>query len=988
MSGNRNRIFTGILLVLGITSFVRGGFAQETIPYADLVQNLTNLERLARLPGKHAKHTYIVVEAHNGRTIATGHCWQEGSTLSDIDAGQVLADMKGPGVLNRIWIASPGAGSLKIYLDGRDTAFLELSCEDVFRSWGWNFPNLVYRSGRSYNFMIPVPYNRSCRIVAADDWGAVAQFSVTTFTDPVELPSFQAGFGDKENELLRKADQILGQRTRSAGVEGEAGTTAKGRITIGPGETMALFNKNWAGVITSIRILPEMGKLVPSLLMRPGRPLPDSVSGRRREFPSEPGERDALRELLFSVYWDGEKKPSILTPLGDFFGSAPGWNICMGLPAGMTRDLFYSNWYMPYGKGARILVRNDGKKARTLGFEIGYLDLSEPLPGYGRFHAKWIREDQSDAGSEWTLLKAFGPGRYCGLVIDIYNPKGIWWGDTEYRFTVDGEKSPSVSGRGLDVYFGAWANNYFSKAYHAHSLIDRSMVQREHESLNRWHIADDIPFQQSLEIGFRKHSQPSDSVLYTATLFWYQYDGENQGSSDIPLDERLDYPRVLSDLGITNCTEGEDLDVRGCSGGEVSGLYVEGLHTGGWSGMRGKEQLWWRGVRPGDSLCLSLPVENENLYKMRIQFINGRDCGVFRIYLDDRLVADSLDLYHHTLSPSAPEDFGLHSLEKGEHTLSFVALDSRTEGETFQFGLDFVQLESWDRSRDPKPAGMHVYAGEFVNIYSRNSINDHCFIRGKDGRWHFYGIGGSKGFAHGSSPFLLDREWDTEERPFPVEWDPWREIHLWAPHVVENNGLYYMFYCAGAKTGYTYRMHLATSPDLKNWTRHGENPLFSDGFDARDPMVLKVGDRWVMYYCANTDHRGGNHVVAYRLSDDLVHWGERHIAFVDPRRHKAGGPTESPFVVRRGDTYYLFIGPREGYVGTDIFASKDPFHWQLEDRVGHIDSHAAEVVRDVDGKWYVSHSGVGEGGLYLAPLYWNDGLEGKDSSLPVPVLGK
>jgi arabinan endo-1,5-alpha-L-arabinosidase len=149
-------------------------------------------------------------------------------------------------------------------------------------------------------------------------------------------------------------------------------------------------------------------------------------------------------------------------------------------------------------------------------------------------------------------------------------------------------------------------------------------------------------------------------------------------------------------------------------------------------------------------------------------------------------------------------------------------------------------------------------------------------------------------------------------------------------------------------------------------------------------MVLKVGEQWIMYYCANTNYMGGNHVVAYRLSNDLVHWGERQIAFVDPRRHKAGGPTESPFVVRRGDTFYLFIGPREGYVGTDVFASKDPFKWYLEDKVGHIDAHAAEVVRDTDGRWYVSHSGVGEGGLHLAPLYWNDGLDEADASIPIP----
>ena len=64
--------------------------------------------------------------------------------------------------------------------------------------------------------------------------------------------------------------------------------------------------------------------------------------------------------------------------------------------------------------------------------------------------------------------------------------------------------------------------------------------------------------------------------------------------------------------------------------------------------------------------------------------------------------------------------------------------------------------------------------------------------------------------------------------------------------------------------------------------------------------------------------------------------------------------------------------------------SNDPFHWDIEDRVGHIVSHAAEVVRDMDGKWYVSRCGWGEGGVYLAPLTWSDGLDDKPTNIPVP----
>jgi len=300
-----------------------------------------------------------------------------------------------------------------------------------------------------------------------------------------------------------------------------------------------------------------------------------------------------------------------------------------------------------------------------------------------------------------------------------------------------------------------------------------------------------------------------------------------------------------------------------------------------------------------------------------------------------------------------------------------------------------------------------VDAGKFSKIYDPSArenewppwqwhINDHCFIRGKDGTWHMFGITNepskhnvrrrkrSKPFAHATAKSLLQRPWDKKPPALTPEWKKWREIHLWAPHVILHNGTYHMFYCAGDRNPTKYKLYLATSLDLETWKRHPENPMVVDGFHARDPMVLRVGDEWVMYYTATSEPSGGNHVVAYRTSDDLITWGERNIAFLDPHIGTRGGPTESPFVVRRGDYYYLFIGPRRGYVGTDVFRSKNPFNWSPKDIVGHIESHAAEVVRDVDGQWYISHCGVSQGGVYLAPLYWNDSLDDAETSMPIP----
>ena len=282
-----------------------------------------------------------------------------------------------------------------------------------------------------------------------------------------------------------------------------------------------------------------------------------------------------------------------------------------------------------------------------------------------------------------------------------------------------------------------------------------------------------------------------------------------------------------------------------------------------------------------------------------------------------------------------------------------------------------------------------VRSGTFVRIYdpsvgesNRWYMNDHCFVLGHDALWHMFGITHQEPadplnevhLAHATATNLLQRPWKKEPFALTVaRQPPWNETVLWAPEVIQYKNLYYMYYCAGGADHTKYQIHLATSPDLWTWARSRRNPMVVDGYDARDPFVLCVSNKWVMYYTATSRPEGGNHIVAFVTSDNLLNWTNRGTAFTDPSASTFGGDTESPFVVKRGAWYYLFIGPRGGYVGTDVFASRDPFHWNPADKVGHIPAHAAEVVQDTDGRWYISGAGWGQGGLYLAPLIWNDG---------------
>ncbi|MER5481482.1 glycosyl hydrolase family 32 [Streptomyces sp. NPDC002734] len=280
--------------------------------------------------------------------------------------------------------------------------------------------------------------------------------------------------------------------------------------------------------------------------------------------------------------------------------------------------------------------------------------------------------------------------------------------------------------------------------------------------------------------------------------------------------------------------------------------------------------------------------------------------------------------------------------------------------------------------------GAHEWlgAGPFTHVYDpsvsgvRRYLNDHSLIRA-GGRWHLFGIVGQSAppgeapdsslevsFAHASAP---DPHGPWTSHPDALTVDPayHGEEHLWAPHVIEADGAYWMFYAAGGTAGAA--VNLATSKDLFTWTRVPSGPLFR-GIAARDPMVTRIGDEWVMYYTELSVD--GHHLVRHRRSTDLLHWSEPGTTFADGSTTGDGvSVTESPHVIERDGWYYLFLGPRNGYEGTDVLASRDPFRFTLDGWAGHVPGHAVEPVTDGQ-RWYASAAGWFRRGLHLAPLTW------------------
>ncbi|BDD12565.1 hypothetical protein FUAX_49970 (plasmid) [Fulvitalea axinellae] len=272
----------------------------------------------------------------------------------------------------------------------------------------------------------------------------------------------------------------------------------------------------------------------------------------------------------------------------------------------------------------------------------------------------------------------------------------------------------------------------------------------------------------------------------------------------------------------------------------------------------------------------------------------------------------------------------------------------------------------------PAPSKV-ITVGDTVALYRTPYLNDHSVIYSpEEKKWHLYGIAYPQSeFIHLVADSLTQEGW-TKLEPFS---DGGAEI--WAPHIIRNGDLYHMYY---TKIGTPREIHHVTSKDLYTWSK-SEGPVlalsneFSDNLKNKDPMVFRDEDRnqWIMYYSVLKDAK--HWVVGYSTSKDLDNWSDMKICF-DENTESPG--VESPFVVKRGDDFYLFLSARPWPVGgEDIFRSQSPFRWEVKDKVKRIDPwHAAEVVQDIDGKWYLTlSSGIQADDLKIAPLNWNDGLQ-------------
>ncbi len=680
---------TRCYVVLAVAAVCSCGLARaEELTYVDLIGRLTDLEGLAVLPqpGERCAQ-WASYDRASKYDAATGEYvrWEangDGNGLIRKEGENlVLAEMDGPGVIWRIWSAMPKEGHIKFYLDGAEQPAIDLPFIGLFdhKHPPFNRPALVHMSARGQNCFVPIPYQKSCKIIVEKGWGRYYQFTYTTFPKGTVVPTFKMGLSPTESKALDKADAIL-----SKGGLNPWGDNSKNglsqALTIAPGKSAQMLLK-YAG-----------GRAIMGFNVN-------------IEFADKDDEIDALRELAIRITWDDEKSPAVWCPLGDFFGTAPGENLYRSFPLGMTKAGYYSNWYMPFAEKAKIEIINDGKKKRKLDLEVFDAPLSRPIEQLGRFHAKWHRDafipTDKKRWPDWTILTTKGRGRFCGVMLHIWNPKGgqcplvkwcsghYWWGEGDEKFFVDGEKFPSTFGTGTEDYFGyAWGSgDLFANCYHNQTI---SMGNKGHISVNRFQIADNIPFQTSFEGAIEKYFPNDWPTLYAAIVYWYQAAGQSDPYGEVPVEDRTDYyvkPKIFK---VKDALEGESLKVLSRTGGKTQTQAMQG-YGNAWSDQA---HLWWTEAKPGDTLTLAVPVKKAGTYKITTQLTKAVDYGIVQLYFDGNKLGEPIDLYNNGVIATGAINLGEYQLTKGEHKLKIEIIGANEMAKkSYMFAIDYLKLE-------------------------------------------------------------------------------------------------------------------------------------------------------------------------------------------------------------------------------------------------------------------------------------------------------
>jgi hypothetical protein len=283
---------------------------------------------------------------------------------------------------------------------------------------------------------------------------------------------------------------------------------------IAPGATHEIFNAQGAGVISHIwfTIAAQGG--------------------------------DHLKELVLRAYWDGNAKPSVETPIGDFFGlNLNGYFIYesayLACSPGRSLNCYFA---MPYRRGARMTVTNEGKaQVNSFYSNIDYKSVPSLPDDALYFHAQYRQSApcvpvtytgpkvNPDGAKNHVYMETRGRGHLMGVTIGVLQNAPGWWGEGDDMIFVDDEKMPTIIGTGSEDYLlGSWnfggrdgAIPFAHAQYGAPQIVAPERTGGRYVCY-RWHGDNPVTFERYLKHTM-EHGHANDrGDNFFSCAYWYQ----------------------------------------------------------------------------------------------------------------------------------------------------------------------------------------------------------------------------------------------------------------------------------------------------------------------------------------------------------------------------------------------------------------------------------------------------------------------------------
>lgn len=264
------------------------------------------------------------------------------------------------------------------------------------------------------------------------------------------------------------------------GAKGKAGITNKGAkgsafFTLKAGEKLVLMDVKGSGIIHRMWLSGTI-----------------------------PRSEEQRRLIRIDMYWDGESKPAVSAPIGDFFGnglglSVPFENALFSNPEARSYNFTIP---MPFRKAAKIVLTNESSSHALVWYDINYTEEIVAADAM-YFHAYWNRDMKTTLGKDYVILpEVKGKGRYIGTNVGVIGDsvyRNTWFGEGEVKIFLDGDKDfPSLSGTGTEDYIGSgWGQGEYYNRNQGSLVSDNT---NDLYTFYRYHLPDPVYFHTDCKV--------------------------------------------------------------------------------------------------------------------------------------------------------------------------------------------------------------------------------------------------------------------------------------------------------------------------------------------------------------------------------------------------------------------------------------------------------------------------------------------------------